>query len=159
MRLQPTSPAARQALGRAFTQLGMWHEAIEQYRLVVALQPDNAFAHNNLGFAALQLGKTELAVAHLERILGLQPQQGYMLNNLGVAYERQGRRGDAHAAFARAAELSPKYAQAALNRDRLQHGLNVDSRTLSAALLERFRRDSAVEGASGASSDPAVEGE
>jgi len=139
VRLEPTSAAARQALGRSFTQLGMWREAIAQYRLVVDVQPDNAFAHNNLGYAALQLGNTTLAVTHLERILSLQPQQGYMLNNLGVAYERQGRAGEAHAAFARAAELSPKYAQAALNRDRLQHGLDVDNRTLSAALLDRFR--------------------
>ncbi|HEY1099369.1 MAG TPA: tetratricopeptide repeat protein, partial [Myxococcota bacterium] len=145
VRLEPTSPQARQALGRSFTQLGMWREAIDEYRLVVVAQPDNAFAHNNLGYAALQVGDNTLAAAHLERILSLKPQQGYMLNNLGVALERLGRDAEAHAAFSRAAELSPRYAQAALNRDRLQHGLDDVERTVSADTLVRWRLALAID--------------
>lgn len=139
VRLEPTSPSARQALGRAFTQLGMWKEAIGEFALVVAEQPDNAYAHNNLGFAALQIGDHATAIAHLERILSLRPQEGYMLNNLGVAYERSARHAEAHAAFARAAELSPRYAQAALNRDRLQRGLDQAQRIVSTETLLKFR--------------------
>jgi tetratricopeptide (TPR) repeat protein len=139
VRLEPTSPQARQALGRAFTQLGMWKEAIAEFTLVVAEQPDNAWAHNNLGYAALQLGDHALAVDHLEQILGMRPQEGFMLNNLGVAYERSGRHAEAHAAFARAAELSPRYAQAALNRDRLQRGLDQAQRLVSAETLLKLR--------------------
>jgi tetratricopeptide (TPR) repeat protein len=139
VRLEPTSPQARQALGRAFTQLGMWKEAIGEFTLVVAEQPDNAYAHNNLGYAALQIGDHALAVAHLEKILAMRPQEGFMLNNLGVAYERSGRHAEAHAAFARAAELSPRYAQAALNRDRLQRGLDQAQRLVSAETLLKLR--------------------
>ena len=62
-----------------------------------------------------------------------------MLNNLGVAYERSGRHAEAHAAFARAAELSPRYAQAALNRDRLQRGLDQAQRIVSSETLLKFR--------------------
>ncbi len=139
VRLEPTSASARQALGRSYTQLGMWKEAISQFALVVDEQPDNAYAHNNLGFAALQLGDNVLAANHLERILSLRPQEGYMLNNLGVAYERLGRAAEAHASFARAAELSPRYAQAALNRDRLQRGLDHAQRVVSTDTLLKLR--------------------
>lgn len=139
VRLAPQDPAARQAMGRAFTQVGMWKEAIDEFALVVEVQPDNAFACNNLGFAALQLGENERAVQSLERVLSLKPQQGFMLNNLGVAYERVGRTAEAHAAFARAAELSPRYAQAALNRDRVQKGLDHAQRIVSTDALLRLR--------------------
>jgi len=139
VRLEPASPQARQALGRAFSQLGMWKEAIAEFTLVVAEQPDNAWAHNNLGYAALQIGDHTLAVSHLEQILALRPLEGFMLNNLGVAYERSGRHAEAHAAFAHAAELSPRYAQAALNRDRLQRGLDQAQRLVSAETLLKLR--------------------
>ncbi len=139
VRLEPTSPSSRQALGRAYCQLGMWKEAIAEFTLVVAEQPDNAYAHNNLGYAALQLGDHALAIAHLEKILTMRPQEGFMLNNLGVAYERAGRHAFAHAAFARAAELSPRYAQAVLNRDRLQRGLAPEERLVSAETLAKLR--------------------
>lgn len=139
VRLEPASPSARQALGRAYCQLGMWREAIAEFTLVVAEQPDNAYAYNNLGYAALQIGDAALAVSHLEKILTMRPQEGFMLNNLGVAYERAGRHAFAHAAFARAAELSPRYAQAALNRDRLQRGLLPEERVVSAETLAKLR--------------------
>jgi Flp pilus assembly protein TadD len=139
VRLEPASPQARQALGRAFSQLGMWKEAIAEFTLVVAEQPDNAWAHNNLGYAALQIGDHALAVRHLEKILAMRPLEGFMLNNLGVAYERSGRHAEAHAAFAHAAELSPRYAQAALNRDRLQRGLDHAQRLVSAETLLKLR--------------------
>lgn len=81
-----------------------------------------------------------------------------MLNNLGVTYERLGRHAEAHAAFSRAAELSPRYAQAKLNRDRLQAGLSQDERIVSAETLLQLRdahaeADDTVGGDTGA--DPA----
>jgi Flp pilus assembly protein TadD len=154
VRLEPTSPSSRQALGRAYSQLGMWKEAIAEFTLVVAEQPDNAYAHNNLGYAALQLGDHALAIAHLEPILTMRPQEGFMLNNLGVAYERAGRHAFAHAAFARAAELSPRYAHAALNRDRLQRGLAPAERLVSAETLAKLR---AVDAEERGTSEPAAD--
>jgi Flp pilus assembly protein TadD len=154
VRLQPQNPSSRQALGRSLTQSGMWREAIEQFTLVVDMQPDNAYALNNLGFAALQLGDNELAVHNLERVLSLNPQQGYMLNNLGVGYERLGRTAEAHAAFARAAELSPRYAMAALNRDRVQRGLSHSQRVVAADTLLKLR-DGAVDGVAPLGTGPA----
>ena len=142
VRLAPQDPTARQALGRAYSQLGMWREAIDQFALVVAVQPDNAWAHNNLGYAALQLGDTAAAIDHLERAVDGHPQQAFMFNNLGVAYERAGHVAFAHAAFSRAAELSPKYASAGLNRDRVQKILDESTRVAAAAQLVRFRDDS-----------------
>lgn len=139
VRQRPLDAAARQMLGRAQMQERMWKEAIASFRLVVKDEPDNIFAHNNLGYSAIQIGEYELAREHLERTLSLEPQQGYMLNNLGVTYERLGRAAEAHAAFSRAAELSPRYAQAKLNRDRLQAGLTQDERIVSAEALVTMR--------------------
>lgn len=152
VRLDPQDAGARQQLGRAQMQQRMWKEAIETFALVVQQEPDNIYAHNNLGYSAIQIGELDLAREHLERTLSLEPQQGYMLNNLGVTYERLGRQAEAHAAFARAAELSPRYAQAKLNRDRLQAGLTQDERIVSAETLLQLR--STPSGDAAASSDP-----
>lgn len=77
-----------------------------------------------------------------------------MLNNLGVAYERAARHAFAHAAFARAAELSPRYAQAVLNRDRLQRGLAPEERLVSAETLAKLR---AVDAEDLGTSEPAAD--
>jgi tetratricopeptide (TPR) repeat protein len=146
VRQRPEEAAARQMLGRAFMQEKMWKEAIASFEIVAQHQPDNIFAHNNIGFSALQIGALELAREHLERCLSLEPQQGYMLNNLGVTYERLGRQAEAHAAFSRAAELSPRYMQAKLNRDRLHPGLSQDERIVSAESLLRLREPEVVDG-------------
>lgn len=147
VRQRPLDPSLRQMLGRALMQERMWKEAIAAFRLVVSEEPDNIFAHNNLGYSAIQIGEFEVAREHLERTLSLEPQQGYMLNNLGVTYERLGRSAEAHAAFSRAAELSPRYAQAKLNRDRLQAGLTQDERIVSSETLLHLREPSIVDGA------------
>lgn len=147
VRQRPLDAGARQMLGRAYMQEKMWKEAIASFALVVKDEPDNIFAHNNIGYSALQIGALDLARNHLERCLSLEPQQGYMLNNLGVTYERLGRSAEAHAAFSRAAELSPRYVQAKLNRDRLQGGLSQDDRIVSAETLLKMREPEVVDGA------------
>lgn len=152
LRLDPQDESARQQLGRALMQQRMWKEAIDAFALVVTQEPDNIYAHNNLGYSAIQIGELELARTHLELTLSLEPQQGYMLNNLGVTYERLGRHAEAHAAFARAAELSPRYAQAKLNRDRLQAGLTQDERIVSAETLLQLRSTPTIDG--GLAADP-----
>jgi tetratricopeptide (TPR) repeat protein len=146
VRQRPLDPTVRQMLGRAQMQERMWKEAIASFQLVVRDEPDNIFAHNNIGYSAIQIGALELAREHLERTLSLEPQQGYMLNNLGVTYERLGRAAEAHAAFSRAAELSPRYAQAKLNRDRLQAGLTQDERITSAETLVSMREPTPLDG-------------
>jgi len=55
-----------------------------------------------------------------------------------LAREEAATRG-ASAAFARAAELSPKYAQASLNRDRVQRGLDQGQRIVSNDTLLKLR--------------------
>jgi tetratricopeptide (TPR) repeat protein len=147
VRQRPFDPSMRQLLGRALMQQRMWREAIAAFRLVVTEDGENIFAHNNLGYSALQIGELQLAREHLERTLSLEPQQGYMLNNLGVTYERLGRAAEAHAAFSRAAELSPRYLQAQLNRDRLQASLTQDERITSSETLLSLREPALVDGA------------
>ncbi len=161
VRQRPLDPTVRQMLGRAQMQERMWKEAIASFRLVVRDEPDNIFAHNNIGYSSIQIGELDLAREHLERTLSLEPQQGYMLNNLGVTYERLGRAAEAHAAFSRAAELSPRYAQAKLNRDRLQAGLTQDERITSAETLVSMREPAPLDdgigeldGASDTGGDP-----
>lgn len=149
VRQRPLDASVRQMLGRAQMQARMWKEAIASFSLVVRDEPDNIFAHNNIGYSAIQIGELELAREHLERTLSLEPQQGYMMNNLGVAYERLGRAAEAHAAFSRAAELSPRYAQAKLNRDRLQAGLTQDERIVSAETLVSMREPALVDDSTG----------
>lgn len=156
LRQDAQDASARQLLGRSLMQQKMWQEAIDAFALVVQAEPDNIYAHNNLGYSALQIGELELARAHLERTLSLEPQQGYMLNNLGVTYERLGRQAEGHAAFSRAAELSPRYAQAKLNRDRLQAALSQDERIVSAETLLQLRAapSDAVDGGEAPGADP-----
>ena len=57
-----------------------------------------------------------------------------------------------HGNFARAAELSPRYAQAKLNRDRLQAGLTQDERIVSAETLLQLRSTPSID--DGLAADP-----
>jgi Flp pilus assembly protein TadD len=139
VRQVPLDVDAREMLGRAYLQQRMWNEAIASFDLVVKQKPDDVWAHNNMGFAALQVNKLDVAREHLERVLDLSPQKGYMLNNLGVTYERLGRDAEAHAAYARACELAPKYVVAHVNRDRVQAKLTQDQRIVSNETLLRMR--------------------
>ncbi|HEY4220902.1 MAG TPA: tetratricopeptide repeat protein [Myxococcota bacterium] len=158
VRQRPLDIEARELLGRALMQQHMWREAIDDYTLVVKSEPDNIFAHNNIGYSALQIGALEVAREHLEDCLSLSPQRGFMLNNLGVTYERLGRLAEAHAAFSRAAELSPKYLQARLNRDRVQGGLTQDQRIVSTETLLHMR-EPALAGAVDAVPEPVGAGD
>ena len=149
--------SARQALGRALGQLRSWRAAIEQYAIVVDVEPANAWAHNNLGHAALQLGDDALALAHLE-IAARVGGQPVMFNNLGVAFERVGRTAEAHAAFARALELSPTYAVATMNRARVQRLLDHGARLAAAEALLALRTTSASSSLSSSSSSSSSDG-
>ena len=139
VRQAPLDPAVRQLEGRAALQAQRWRAAISAFELVVAAQPDNVYAHNNLGFAALQVGDLTSAREHMEQAVAAGAKEGFVFNNLGVVYERLGRVAEAYAAFARAAELAPRYASAALNRDRLQRNLTQEDRLTSADILLSMR--------------------
>jgi tetratricopeptide (TPR) repeat protein len=113
-------------LGKVYSNLKMWNEAIDAYEQSLERDPFNIHAYNNLGFAALQVGKNEIASAHLETAAGMGEARPYMFNNLGLAYERQDLIAEAMVAYRRARQLDPTYVNAAVNLARLEAAANAE---------------------------------
>ena len=61
-------------LGRVYSQLGQWDEAISSYKEVVRWVPDYSDAHYNLAQAYLKVGATPLAKKAFEKVIVLAPQ-------------------------------------------------------------------------------------
>ncbi|MEE2960209.1 MAG: tetratricopeptide repeat protein [Myxococcota bacterium] len=126
--LKPWAYGGYYLIGRAYSQLEMWKEAIDAFEKAIEIRPDDIHAHNNLGFAALQVGEDDMAVYAFEVATNQTQAKPYMLNNLGLAYERSGQQLAALAAYETASAMKIGYVKANLNRDRLLAVLTDDER-------------------------------
>jgi tetratricopeptide (TPR) repeat protein len=91
----------------------MYDKAIEAYNKAIAANPNEASYHNNLGTTYADMGKTDLARAEFEKSAQINPAgaaQAYY--NEGVIMYNKGDMDNAAAAFKKATEADPKYANA-----------------------------------------------
>jgi tetratricopeptide (TPR) repeat protein len=89
-------------------------KAISLYREATQADPESALAHSRLAGALLYLGDLGTAEAHIFKALSLNPELAEVQNTLGEYYWARGLPG-AQAAFKRAIELDPYFAQALQN--------------------------------------------
>ncbi|XP_050354843.1 small glutamine-rich tetratricopeptide repeat-containing protein beta-like [Nymphalis io] len=82
-------------------------EALEKYSRAIELDPQNSVFFCNRAAAHFKLGEHESAVADCMAALALQPNYGKAHGRLGIALTAMNRHAEAHAAFARAAQLEP----------------------------------------------------
>jgi Tfp pilus assembly protein PilF len=100
----------------ALYQRGQIEASVNAYKTILAVDPQNAEANQMMGVMAFQQGRNDIAHDFLVRAtsasVGVTPE---MFNNLGSVLMNLNRPDDALAAFERAIELRPNYADALNN--------------------------------------------
>ena len=109
--LEPTLPAARNALGALRLQQGRLDEAEREIRTALAQKPDLSLAHFNLALIAEERGDLQAAVAEYRKEIELQPDSYRAQFNLGIAYGKLGDQGAQLKAFQQAIESNPQFAE------------------------------------------------
>jgi tetratricopeptide (TPR) repeat protein len=88
-------------------------KAGEAYSKAIALKPDSAGYHNNFGLTLARSKKFDEAQAELNKAATLDPPNaGHYYYNLGAVYMNAGQAAPAEAAFKKAIESNPEYADA-----------------------------------------------
>ena len=113
--LDPASPLAQFALGKAWHERGDFGKAAARYERAIALKPDLAAAHCNLGLAYQGLGRFEDSAASCRRALAVEPQSAVAHNALGLALQGLARPDEAADSYRRALEIKPDYVEALSN--------------------------------------------
>ncbi|PYX50713.1 MAG: hypothetical protein DMG79_05080 [Acidobacteria bacterium] len=107
---EPNDPAARLNIGAYLHQHGHVTEAIQQYKVALALGTDRklrATTYENLGTAYQQLGEDAEARGALEQTLRLNPNQPKAWLGLGMLAEKQGNVGEEIKDFSISVQLQP----------------------------------------------------
>ncbi len=141
------NPLAWFVVGRAYSAMGRYAEAVAAYQENLRLDPQDSYAHNNLGNSFLALGQNRPALEAYRRAVRSDPDYLLAWRNLGQAYYNlkgpSGMVQDMH----RLQTVDPELAQAwrrlatlyTLKRDNrvVQSGLDV-LRNLGSARRERL---------------------
>jgi tetratricopeptide (TPR) repeat protein len=115
----PGDVETHNALGVAYVQLARVPDALDQFRMALALAPDHAQASYNIGVIAMGEKRLPDAIANFERAIASRPDYAEAHNNLGVVLEASGREGDAERQFRAALSAMPSHAAAHNNLGRL----------------------------------------
>jgi len=98
--------------GIAFSRLGEYDKAIEDYRMAIALRPEYADTYSNLGIALLKKGFSEEAIRNYRIAITLNPGLVNAHRNLAVALFTSGRFSEALEHYLIVAGLRPEDAGA-----------------------------------------------
>ncbi len=142
VRLEPRlaeAVPARTMIGQARMRQGRWPEAVEQFRLVLAMTPGQDEAHTTavglLADSLFSLERYDEAHTYYATYLAARPTDGGAMTNLAISLSALNRSKEAVAAFRRAADLSPTDVRARRNLGRAL----ADNGDLTAARVELER--------------------
>ena len=77
-------------MGNVLKDQGKLDEAIEAYKMALAIEPDYAEAYNNMGSIFQEQGKLEKAITSYNKALSLKPDYAEAYYNMGNAYNLKG---------------------------------------------------------------------
>lgn len=110
VRAEPHNPYAHNALGAAYSQLGLLKPAVDSFNQAISLKPDYAAAYYNRGLAYLLAGENSryrLAVEDFTWAVEQEPSDPVLYNFRGKAYFKLFEFESALADYDRAIELNP----------------------------------------------------
>jgi spermidine synthase len=112
--LNPGDKVSLNNLGTAYTSLGLYAEAIEQFSKALKIDPDYAQAHANIGICLASQGRSHLdeAIRHYRAALNIAPEDADTHYNLGSALMAEGNFNEAAAHFMKALQLRPGFSMA-----------------------------------------------
>jgi len=125
------SSIAHYNLGLVLEGQGRWDQAIEHYRLALAIKPDHAEAHYNWALLVAAQSKDDEAIDHYAAALRSRPGFAPAHNNWANVLARRGQWAGAIEHYREALRLRPEYAEAHNN--------------LASALARQARWDEAID--------------
>ena len=102
-------------LGVAYGKIGMYDEAIAEFKKALILNPNHAGVHYDLGIAYCMKGMYDEAMAQFNKALAFDPNDAEAHCGLGVVYGSKGMLDEAIVEYKKALEIIPDYAEAHLN--------------------------------------------
>jgi tetratricopeptide (TPR) repeat protein len=118
--IDPESATVPRLMARVYSAKGDTDQAIDAYRMAIALDPTDAWSMNNLGLLYLEGGFPEDALPWLAKAVETKDNVAAFHNNLGMALEHSGRFVAAATAYKGALEADPKYGKAKQNLARVE---------------------------------------
>jgi Tfp pilus assembly protein PilF len=118
--IDPESATVPRLMARAYGAKGDSDQAIDAYRMAIALEPNDAWSMNNLGLLYLELGFPADALPWLAKAVETKDNVAAFHNNLGMALEHSGRFVAAATAYKGALEADPNYGKAKQNLARVE---------------------------------------
>lgn len=88
IKMKPDLVEAYNNRGNAYSDLGQYQLAIEDYFRAIRLKRDYALAYNNRGHAYAAIGKYEWAIEDYDKAISLNPDYALTYRNRGLTYGR-----------------------------------------------------------------------
>lgn len=120
--------------GLSFANLGLFDEAIRQYREGLRRHPGNPAGHYNLGNALAGKGSLDEAIKEYREALSIDPDMTAAHFNLGMVLMRKGRPDEAIEAYRKALKCNPDLAEAYVNM-----GVAYSSKGMSDNAIKAFK--------------------
>ena len=124
--------------GAAYTELGMFENAFEDFDKALFLNPEDSDIYRNRGYAYAKQNRHLLAIKDYNQAIRLRPDYAIYYNDRGNAYNRLGQSGRALDDYTKAISMNPLYAAAYNNRGTVygkvgqyQHALEDFSKAVS----------------------------
>jgi tetratricopeptide (TPR) repeat protein len=118
--IDPESPTVPRLMARVYSLKGDTDQAIDAYRMAIALDATDAWSMNNLGLLYLETGFPADALPWLAKAVETKDNVAAFHNNLGMALEHAGRFVAAATAYKGALEADPNYGKAKQNLARVE---------------------------------------
>jgi len=115
LKIDPESPAANLAMGKAWFMAGEWSRALEYLTRTIELDPASDQAYFHLGLIVRKNGNLQEAEQLFLKALEFQPDNPNVHNNLGVAFLEQGAYPSAIRSFQRALDIYPEHLETLYN--------------------------------------------
>jgi tetratricopeptide (TPR) repeat protein len=105
----PQSGTPHVGLGDAYRDRNLIDQAIEEYRIGLALMPNAATVHADLGMLYVRKGWIDAGLRQLQTAVALEPEHAVARNYLGVAYGTLGRHDEAIEQLLLAIRVHPRF--------------------------------------------------
>jgi tetratricopeptide (TPR) repeat protein len=96
--------------GVAYSDLGQWDNAIDDYSKVLDINPKLAEGYNDRGLAYTRLGQWDMAIADFSKVIEIDPKSTFAYTNLGAAFFSLGQWEKSIVYFSKVIEIDPKNA-------------------------------------------------
>lgn len=111
----PQDVEARYHLGELYYRDGLYEQALDAYRQVIALEPEKGYVYLKMGTALNMLQRYQEAVTAFEKAAAYLKDPAVAYNNLGISFGRMEQYHDEIDALKQALSHRPRYASARYN--------------------------------------------